>query len=51
MVTALILGIVAIILGLIVLIWPKILNYAVAAWLLVWGIFEILIYFNIVAGI
>jgi hypothetical protein len=51
MVTALILGILAIIVGLIVLIWPKIINYAVGIWFLIWGILELLIYFNIIAGI
>ncbi|MEK6860289.1 MAG: DUF3096 domain-containing protein [Nanoarchaeota archaeon] len=49
MVIALILGIIAIIAGLIVLIWPKILNYVIAVWLLIWGIFQILGYYNIIS--
>jgi hypothetical protein len=48
MVAMLILGIIAIILGLIVLIWPKILNIVIAIWLLIWGIVEILAYYGIV---
>jgi len=47
MVAMLILGIIAIIAGLIVLIWPKILNIVIAIWLLIWGVFEILAYYNI----
>lgn len=48
MVAMLILGILAIIMGLIVLIWPKILNIIIAIWLVLWGIFQILAYYNIV---
>jgi hypothetical protein len=48
MITVLILGILAIIIGLVVLIWPKILNIAIAIWLLIWGIIQILAYYNIV---
>jgi len=48
MVAMLILGILAIIAGLIVLIWPKILNIIIAIWLLIWGVFQLLAYFNIV---
>jgi hypothetical protein len=44
----LILGILAIIIGLIVLIWPKILNIAIAIWFLIWGIIQILAYFDII---
>ena len=48
MVAMLILGILAIIIGFIVLIWPKILNIAIAVWLLIWGIIQILAYYGIV---
>ena len=48
MVVMLILGIIAILAGLIILIWPKILNIVIAIWLLLWGIFEILAYYNII---
>jgi len=40
--TILIMGILAIIFGIIVLIWPKILNVIVAIWLLIWGILQVL---------
>jgi len=42
MITLLIMGIIAIILGIVVLIRPKILNIAVAIWLLIWGIIQVL---------
>jgi len=42
MITLLIIGLIAVILGIIVLIRPKILNIVVAIWLLIWGIFQIL---------
>jgi uncharacterized membrane protein HdeD (DUF308 family) len=47
-ITLLIMGIIAIILGLIVLIKPKVLNIAVAIWLLIWGILQLLNAFGVV---
>ncbi|MDD5193215.1 MAG: DUF3096 domain-containing protein [Candidatus Nanoarchaeia archaeon] len=35
-------AILAVIFGIIILIWPKSLNYAIAIWLLVYGLFEII---------
>lgn len=42
MITLLIMGLVAIILGILVLIWPKLLNIVIAIWLLIWGILQVL---------
>ncbi|VVB78587.1 Uncharacterised protein [uncultured archaeon] len=47
MAAMLILGIIAIIAGILILIWPKILNLVIAIWLLVWGIAEILAYYGV----
>jgi hypothetical protein len=48
MVVLLITGIISIIIGIIILIWPKILNLAVAFWFLIWGILMVLAYYNII---
>lgn len=40
-------AILSIIFGIIILIWPKSLNYAIAIWLLLYGLLQILMNWNI----
>ncbi len=48
-ITALALGsIISIIAGILVLIWPKILNYLVAAWLMITGLLGLLSAYSII---
>ncbi|MBS3078683.1 DUF3096 domain-containing protein [Candidatus Pacearchaeota archaeon] len=49
MIAALIMGLIAIILGILVLIKPKLLNISVAVWLLIWGVLQVLNALNIVS--
>ncbi|MFZ5955105.1 MAG: DUF3096 domain-containing protein [Nanoarchaeota archaeon] len=41
-------SIISIIAGIIILIWPKIINYAIGFWLLINGVLQILAYYSII---